>query len=203
MSNQTDNLYSRLGVSPKASKQQIKKAFRDKARTAHPDKGGRTDDFIRLQLAYDVLGDDDRRKRYDTLGETDRKRSEDEEAAIMVVQSSLKFLDSHPDNFIATAKISLEQERDKLSRDIKEFRDKSRIYKERAARVKKRGDGENLIQIALLQHSDQASRAVLRGEEHMSVLCKAILIAEQYELEGAAPTVRNFFQTGTPMWTGT
>ena len=42
-----------LGVAPSAGEVQIKDAFRDKAKTAHPDKGGTTDGWAQLQEAYD------------------------------------------------------------------------------------------------------------------------------------------------------
>lgn len=42
-----------LGVSPDASKRQIKGAYRRLAREHHPDAGGNADDFRRIQEAYD------------------------------------------------------------------------------------------------------------------------------------------------------
>lgn len=44
--------YHILGVSPTASEQEIKKAYRDIVRTAHPDVGGNAEDFLVVQRAY-------------------------------------------------------------------------------------------------------------------------------------------------------
>lgn len=47
--------YDILGVSPKATKQEIKKAYRKLAFMYHPDKGGDKDKFIKIQNAYEEL----------------------------------------------------------------------------------------------------------------------------------------------------
>ncbi len=44
-----------LGVSPGASKQTIKKAFRRLAQSAHPDVSGNAEAFVRLKDAYDIV----------------------------------------------------------------------------------------------------------------------------------------------------
>jgi hypothetical protein len=44
-----------LGVSKDASRKTVAKAFRDKARVYHPDKGGDTDDFKLVNVAYKRL----------------------------------------------------------------------------------------------------------------------------------------------------
>ncbi|MFK5098442.1 DnaJ domain-containing protein, partial [Klebsiella pneumoniae] len=51
-------LYSDLNVSPSASADEIKKAYRRKASKAHPDrKGGDKAAFQKIQKAYEILGD--------------------------------------------------------------------------------------------------------------------------------------------------
>ena len=65
----TEDLYAILGVERTASKDEIKKAFRRKMKAAHPDReGGDTEEAARLNRAWDVLGDDEKRKRYDETG---------------------------------------------------------------------------------------------------------------------------------------
>jgi len=65
------NYYDILGVDKKASKDDIKKAFRKLAHQYHPDKkGGNTDKFKEVNEAYTVLSDDDKRAQYDMYGQT-------------------------------------------------------------------------------------------------------------------------------------
>lgn len=44
-----------LGISPDATKEEVKKAFREKAEKAHPDKGGSNSDMIMVNAAYEAI----------------------------------------------------------------------------------------------------------------------------------------------------
>ncbi len=65
--------YKILGVDRKASDEDIKKAYRRKARECHPDLNPHNktaeDQFKRIQEAYDVLSDPDKRSKFDRYGE--------------------------------------------------------------------------------------------------------------------------------------
>jgi DnaJ-class molecular chaperone len=57
--------YNILGISKEASSEDIKNAYRRLARTNHPDKGGDKDEFQKIQEAYEILSDTDKRNAYD------------------------------------------------------------------------------------------------------------------------------------------
>ncbi len=58
--------YSILGVGPKASKGEIKRAYYKLANELHPDKPtGNADTFKEVAEAFGVLGDEKKRKTYD------------------------------------------------------------------------------------------------------------------------------------------
>ncbi len=67
-----NDLYEVLGVSKKASQEEIKKAHRKLVRQYHPDRNpddkAAEDKFKEIQAAYDVLGDEEKRKEYDAGG---------------------------------------------------------------------------------------------------------------------------------------
>jgi curved DNA-binding protein CbpA len=66
-----NDLYSTLGVKPDSTKEEIKESYRNLAKESHPDKKtGNTEKFQELQLAYSILGNDEKRKRYDETGST-------------------------------------------------------------------------------------------------------------------------------------
>lgn len=61
--------YARLGVRPSASIEEIRSAYREKARATHPDRNPddpkATERFQKVKEAYQVLRDPERRARYD------------------------------------------------------------------------------------------------------------------------------------------
>lgn len=61
--------YDILGVSENATVREIKKAYRKKALVVHPDKPtGDEEKFKQLTEAYEVLSNEDKRKKYDKYG---------------------------------------------------------------------------------------------------------------------------------------
>ena len=57
--------YEVLGLPPSASAAAVRKAYRQRAKHEHPDKGGSDEQFQRLQQAYEVLADAGSRQQYD------------------------------------------------------------------------------------------------------------------------------------------
>lgn len=57
--------YNTLGVSKTATPDEIKKAYRKLASQHHPDKGGDTATFQKIQTAYDTLSDSQKKSQYD------------------------------------------------------------------------------------------------------------------------------------------
>ncbi|KAA0177130.1 hypothetical protein FNF27_01460 [Cafeteria roenbergensis] len=68
-------LYEVLGIEPSATHREVRKAYRGLALQFHPDKASSADEakqfeerFITIANAYEVLGDEERRKEYDAAG---------------------------------------------------------------------------------------------------------------------------------------
>ncbi len=59
------NYYTVLGVTTTSTRDQIRAAYRVKARTAHPDAGGDPDEFAMIAEAWEVLGNESEREHYD------------------------------------------------------------------------------------------------------------------------------------------
>jgi len=57
--------YDTLGISANATQDEIKKAYRKLANQHHPDKGGDTTQFQKIQTAYDAISDENKRAQYD------------------------------------------------------------------------------------------------------------------------------------------
>lgn len=62
------NYYKILGVKKDATKQEIKKRYRELAKETHPDKTrdpSTEDEMAEINTAYEILSDDEKKKRYD------------------------------------------------------------------------------------------------------------------------------------------
>jgi DnaJ-class molecular chaperone len=74
--NKINDAYDILGLKKGSSIEEIKKAYRAKALVAHPDKNkGKCkshDEFIKINIAYNILMDKNRKSEYDNLDVQDR-----------------------------------------------------------------------------------------------------------------------------------
>jgi DnaJ domain len=65
------NYYEILGVSPRATSEEIKKSFRNLAMKYHPDKNRNSEEskqrFMKIVEAYEVLSDEQARRSYDDI----------------------------------------------------------------------------------------------------------------------------------------
>lgn len=73
--------YKVLGVRKSATQPEIKSAYRQKAKETHPDKNpndqeAAKDRFSDVAAAYEILSDDDSRRRYDQVGHEPRNRQQ-------------------------------------------------------------------------------------------------------------------------------
>ncbi|MGG0716283.1 DnaJ domain-containing protein [Robertmurraya massiliosenegalensis] len=66
--------YTLLGVSKDASKDEIKKAYRNKAKKYHPDAGGSNEEFVLLKQAFDILNSHLKRMNYDKMYDSYKKQ---------------------------------------------------------------------------------------------------------------------------------
>lgn len=68
-----EDLYELLGIARSASQSEIKKAYRQKAKKYHPDLNQGDDEaqdhFKKVNLAYEVLSDENKRSQYDRYGD--------------------------------------------------------------------------------------------------------------------------------------
>jgi len=65
-----NDYYQILGIDKNASQEEIKKAYRKLAHQHHPDKGGDAKKFQKVNEAYQVLSNKEKREQYDKFGRT-------------------------------------------------------------------------------------------------------------------------------------
>lgn len=189
--------YTVLGVPRSATAASIKAAYRNRARSTHPDRGGESEAFVAVVKAFDVLSDPAARRLFDETGQVreagarDRRR---EVAAILAemfdvaVATALSIgLPLHRVNFIeqmatAVKKQCVEAETGfrKLERDLE-------ALKQLRTRIKRRDGEPNLF----VQRIDEQVKA--RGEELSAAIHRrALLETAQTELSNYDSEVELF-----------
>lgn len=116
----TDRLdpYAELGIPRTASQADVKRAYRRKAKKAHPDGGGNADEFTRLGRALAVLDDPERRKKFDETGHADEGRPDNKRAA--AIQLIDRFIADAINVFIQTGLVHDDPRRRDLLAEFRE-----------------------------------------------------------------------------------
>lgn len=84
--------YEELGLARDASTMDVRRAYRRKAKDAHPDRGGKADDFNRIRRAMTVLTDPARRERFDSTGAADDGPDNTRSTALQVIEKHISGL---------------------------------------------------------------------------------------------------------------
>ena len=79
----SENPYEVLGVEPDASEEEITAAYKAKAKEAHPDGGGSTEEFNRIKQASLVLLNPAKRHKFDRTGSVDENKPDNVQTTAM------------------------------------------------------------------------------------------------------------------------
>jgi curved DNA-binding protein CbpA len=177
------NPYETLGVPKDAGEAQIKSAYKNKARKAHPDrKGGNADTMSQLNIAKDILLSPSRRHRYDTGGETTREKTIDEEAISCVMQIFSQLIQMPQRiNIPKVAMMKLEEIRGKKRHEQSEAKKQREVIKQRISEVLYEGDGENLFDNLVRSMIGQLDEAIEKLEREIEIVKRAHEIVKLYK----------------------
>lgn len=181
------DLYKILGVKRTAVRRDIHKAYRKKAKAAHPDGGGSVEAFNELVLAYSVLADAERRSRYDETGEIDPPRPDNFDGGAIEIIAEKLGLVIHAEHDLAAMDVGalIEQA---IHDDIA-ARKASVSHQKRAgdrlarlrARTKRKSQGEdNLVARVLDWHALAIQKHIKKHEESIRFLERALEILKDY-----------------------
>lgn len=188
------NLYDTLGVLPDATPEDIKAAYRARAKQHHPDAGGDAERFGEIQRAYDVLSDEAKRDRYDKTGSTDtmdrgariEAMARERFGAMLIDSIQNSESPSFGHNWIAGAKGQVQA-------------DRRRIEAERSSLTGKRAAAENLAKRFLpktarnipgdvLSHvKREIDRMLEQAGERLEVLDRLEVLLAEYDFEADPP----------------
>lgn len=191
MRKESMNPYKILDVEEAASAEDIKRAYREKAKEAHPDAGGTNGDFQKLSAAYTLLSDPKARERYDRTGSTAPKPNVREQAKTKLASLMIQTIERHAK--MATDESSpicwdlkgeilaaLHGERDGNKAKLDNVR-KSLKYVRRIEAKLKRGDG--FLNAVLLEQAKGMEGLIESIQTELSIIKKAMGIIERYKFE--------------------
>lgn len=178
-------LYEELRVPPEASPEEIKKAYRKRARATHPDKGGKTEEFQAVNKAYQVLSDPVARKSYDETGNTEPFNIV-EVFNSLIIAAAENIQDPVRQDVLKTAAIMLDDAVSKAREQIKKFDREIKKWQQIKKRLrKKRAAADSPILRAIeqritgMEHETKKAQAEI---EHGEVLRK-MLAEYEYKVD--------------------
>ena len=182
------SLYSELSVAPDASAAEIDKAYRRRARQAHPDAGGNAEAFHALAHAHAVLSDPERRAAYDATGyegeidaETIAARAMDHihQLVASVLESDIPF---EQVDLVAAIRDTLAGQKAEIAVAVGKL-EKQAKRAEAMARRFRRGKGDDFIGAALDRRAAEARQGAEKTRHEEAVFAKAIALLVDYAFE--------------------
>jgi len=182
-------LYRELAVEPDATPAEIDKAYRQRARTAHPDAGGTAEAFHALSHAYAILSDPDRRKAYDETGFegelTDDIVSRAMERIHALVASVLESdLPFETVDLIAPIRDTLTKQKADIGAGIRKLERQAKRAEAMAARFRKR---DNIIRKVLERRAADTREQAEKTRREEAIFAKAIELLADYSFDFEPP----------------
>lgn len=187
------NPYDALDLPRHASQADVKRAYRRRAKTVHPDAGGSADAFAKLTKSYLVLVDPVRREKFDRTGTIDPSEPDNSlgRAVSTIVGFFAAAAQQHPDptkvDLVHEAKNNFEQnirtfeeQRRKIERTLEKF---TAVEKRLKSRKKKPTAGVLLLQQAMRANIDSARVPLAQIERQIQPFKDALVLIEDFVFE--------------------
>lgn len=186
-------LYQVLNVPADATPEQIKVAHRKRVKETHPDKsGGNKDEFRKVQHAFEVLSDQERRTKYDATGDHDN--APQKHSPVVIIATIFKEIMekcSEHDDVILIMKTGItdgiREMRKGIEKTEKQMK-KLNTMKERLSRK----EGEALLEAMLQTEIEQGTQFLKALEANILLGQQAQKIVETYKYD--APLRRSSSQ---------
>jgi curved DNA-binding protein CbpA len=198
------DLYDVLGVPKDAAREQIRKAYRDRAKEAHPDKGGDAGQFALISLANDTLKDANKRAEYDKTGKTDYTQPHD--TAMQLVSLGIDALlkeciENHTDisrvDFTDYMQRFLDVKQNVADEQLTPFRDSMRMMENALKRLKRKNGKKGGGKLEIILRAKIASIRPIIDAATLDMQCitRAREIMNEYDFN-----VEKAFADWTPQY---
>jgi curved DNA-binding protein CbpA len=177
-------LYDELELEPNCSQDEIKQKFRILAKIHHPDKGGSEEKFKKIKLAYDILGDVEKRAHYDSTGEHYQENEIDNEVLSRLanlVSHHTQHINPDIDDLILTMKVDIYEAQRHTNKAINDCDNSIRKFNIISKKIKlKKDSGENLLKSIVETGITQKENELAIHKKTMLVFIKMLDILENY-----------------------
>lgn len=182
--------YEDLGVKKGVSDEELRTAFRRKAREHHPDRGGDPAKMAQANRAYETLSNPQRRITYERTGE-DRPKPIDHDASEMVLSIALEWIQSaaNSGDLIKDVNTRLDQSRAQLEQNIANGEATLARMRKRVSKLKFRGKGHNVLKAFAESKILELQHLVEKTKDNAKVLIRAKEFLASYEYEPEVPEI--------------
>ena len=183
--------YEVLGIDRDCDGEAVRSAYRRLAKEAHPDSGGDSEQFARLQASYDLLKDPVRRKVYDDTGYDPELADAKDLKGLLLLEPLVNEMildEREPGSFDPIAAM-----RRKLSDDIlksrfhilelERHRARVRKHLDRLARRKRDKSASDVLGSMLRARSESIGEAIRNAEAQIEAIEQAYAMLEGYAYE--------------------
>ena len=193
MAKKKKDLYNILDVAPNASKDEIKKKYREKAKKLHPDlnNGGNHDIFAELSRAHAILIDDTKRAHYDKTGDDGENPNSLNQAAIqrlmMIINNVIDQYLENPqiieEDWIAAVKKQLVQVDGQMNKDLEGVERKIKRIKKLESRFKYSGEGPNMLEILIQDRLTSLNKQKFQIQTEIDIVSCVQVLLNEYTFE--------------------
>lgn len=198
------DLYSTLGIDKKASKEEIRKAYRKKARAVHPDTGGSPEKFALVKRAHDILTDEERRRKYDTTGDESEAKVNNEQSdvvnclvfALETVLGKIESKGADPTQYdvVNDMRIFLGDEIEKINTMLSQLAQVKKRIEKLLGRFKTKRDF-NYLENAVKQKLSECNARIEESERRKIPMDTARTWLKDYSFEHTPPQQKQYTST--------
>lgn len=195
--------YEVLGVSKDASHDEIKKAYKNRVKATHPDKGGDADAFAQVKSAAVVLLDPEKKQRFDEEGIVDDDKPNNLMASAMegIANFFINSINAATQNQMSMHDLDLVMGADKwfgqkiaeCQQHISQIEKQIKGY-ERALKRLKTKRKNDVIKTMVTNHANNLKGAIANNKAQIEVFTKAREILRDYEFEAEKGAPDNPYQ---------
>lgn len=173
------NHYERLGVDPDATADDVKRAYRSKARENHPDKGGSAEAFAPIAAAYETLSNPQRRLLYDATGQDRRTPIEKDVEQILLTLFNEALTQADDIEIVAFVRERVKIGTQRLQEEKKKYKARRKKLEVKRGKVTSKSS-VNLVHTIIDAEIKNIDAALLQMD-HQEEVQKAIMVEiEQY-----------------------